>query len=1077
MPQIQKKDPEKKETKDSSKDSNPRPKPGSASQEKIPVRLPWNGNTVPLSAEDINLLYSTYQVTYGEWMDLRRAHNDSMPWPGEDPLALYKKTIDESLAEIKKFRASIPNEPPKTKTAIGKVLSYGLEGASVLATGTFHTMDLIFALSGITAIAKGMGTTTTKVAMEMGYDPRTADAIGTAAEFGYGMLFPSTTVNTLMFKTAKRAMAVRKAASLPKIQRIEKAAAAIDNLVDELGGTGETVVRETGTDVANVVKDLPKLRTPLEEAMDAFRKHFAITRDRVLEIRERVTRGEIAQRAHEGRIEEVLGAPELTARLRQELNPIINNLFDEYERMATNGTREEDLIEFIAKLYPIVDAMPEYFGRSASAARTLGEMRDPTKVTTEQMKGMFDFFSRITDTPVNPENWREWKDVASHELGKMFGRENPKALPGFLTGVGHSGFDHNTIGAIYKMNLVSGFNTWFANVLGGGWQLATGVPKGVLAANYGKMLGDEARSATLETLFRVGGMMKGISTYGQDLASLMSKNPSKSMLEALTGHDPKTEGVMGVAKKNPLLTIVGGGGFILAALDQALRYPVLAGELAARGVVEARRQGVPFSKLVDFVDEFIKAPTPQARMAATALAEEAAATTSLGPAMRQVARARQGIDDALHAPVMTLGMPFIKSGSSLAKTVFNDTPMLGAISKTTREALESGDGMRAADALARQTFAQMFSTFAMGMAATGMVTGDGPVDPKLRSQWEATGWKPRTLVIGDRQFDLMRLSPLGDVLVGFANIYDLWKTGDLSEADLEKSMKAGMWTMVSFYSGLNYMDLFGEMTQFFDPGKEPEGIFQKLATVAGNMIPGSGLWRQTSQIENLGPGPMRLPQDEFKDTLERVQATVGGWGGRYRRNVFGDIQKYKLPLQGAQPLDEDAEYIRNLGVIGLKPPDARLYGPPVPGTEFSDQDEYSPPFNMTEEEADYFSEAKGVAFRELVKMLRTSPDVMKLSKSAQRSLVTSLYRNQAEGLATGALIKKFPQIAPDLEEFFTLKGRLLAGEITTQEFKKAKSNRISGALSPMLQGSYIPPTSPEGGNVEPQTQTSTPESE
>ena len=74
----------------------------------------------------------------------------------------------------------------------------------------------------------------------------------------------------------------------------------------------------------------------------------------------------------------------------------------------------------------------------------------------------------------------------------------------------------------------------------------------------------------------------------------------------------------------------------------------------------------------------------------------------------------------------------------------------------------------------------------MGVAATmaygGLITGQGPSDPKLRTQLEATGWKPYSLRVGNTYVGINRLEPVGMLFTLAADYVDAVTNSDAATA-------------------------------------------------------------------------------------------------------------------------------------------------------------------------------------------------------------------------------------------------------------------------------------------------------
>ncbi len=124
----------------------------------------------------------------------------------------------------------------------------------------------------------------------------------------------------------------------------------------------------------------------------------------------------------------------------------------------------------------------------------------------------------------------------------------------------------------------------------------------------------------------------------------------------------------------------------------------------------------------------------------------------------------------LHAtnkhPELKFAVPFVRVVSNLLEYTGNMTPIFASRMTMYKDAMARG-GRDAVIARGRLAMGYAVWTTALGLAASGQLTGAGPVkadgspDYKRRQLLAQTGWKPNALRIGDTYIDLSRMDPFG----------------------------------------------------------------------------------------------------------------------------------------------------------------------------------------------------------------------------------------------------------------------------------------------------------------------------
>lgn len=110
-------------------------------------------------------------------------------------------------------------------------------------------------------------------------------------------------------------------------------------------------------------------------------------------------------------------------------------------------------------------------------------------------------------------------------------------------------------------------------------------------------------------------------------------------------------------------------------------------------------------------------------------------------------------------PLIKFVVPFIRTPTNIFRYAWQRTPLIGAFQKSTAADLAAG-GDRAAVANAKMELGTALYGAAAYWAVSGRVTGKGPTDPELRSQWLAAGNQPYSFKFGDTQISYRRADPL-----------------------------------------------------------------------------------------------------------------------------------------------------------------------------------------------------------------------------------------------------------------------------------------------------------------------------
>lgn len=239
---------------------------------------------------------------------------------------------------------------------------------------------------------------------------------------------------------------------------------------------------------------------------------------------------------------------------------------------------------------------------------------------------------------------------------------------------------------------------------------------------------------------------------------------------------------------------------------------------------------------------------------------------------------------ASKSPFLKVIFPFVKTGANILQQNLEHNGLYALCSTNQRQLLMSNTRE---GALARSQVAFGCFSFGFGalMAMSGKITGSAPSDPKERKALFETGWKPYSVVIGDKYVSYQGYEPIQTIL-GFAadsvNIYG----NIVNSKDEEKWSKFTQQVMSTAVN--NFLDKAAfrtglrQMACLVSPDEDnAEKAIQALAQTAQGFLPNVAFVKNTSSI---GKRDVTAPQTPY----ERMFNNYFNRGlGDYRRDVFG----------------------------------------------------------------------------------------------------------------------------------------------------------------------------------------------
>lgn len=112
---------------------------------------------------------------------------------------------------------------------------------------------------------------------------------------------------------------------------------------------------------------------------------------------------------------------------------------------------------------------------------------------------------------------------------------------------------------------------------------------------------------------------------------------------------------------------------------------------------------------------------------------------------------------------------------------------------------------------------------------SGNITGNGPMNIAQREQWEAAGWKPRSIKVGNTWVSYDSFEPFGQVISSIADVGDNMQL--LGPQYAEDHLARVMFTVSMNMTSKSYMSGLNQLVELFN------GDFQKNAgSIAGNLL-------------------------------------------------------------------------------------------------------------------------------------------------------------------------------------------------------------------------------------------------
>ena len=277
-----------------------------------------------------------------------------------------------------------------------------------------------------------------------------------------------------------------------------------------------------------------------------------------------------------------------------------------------------------------------------------------------------------------------------------------------------------------------------------------------------------------------------------------------------------------------------------------------------------------------------------------------------GPVTSRIAAAVQSA--AQQVPAIRFLIPFIRTPTNLlnfamARTPIANTKYIGELYKTLGK--EAADPRRKSDVIGRLMFSVGLGFTAIAAASSGVITGGGPKERDRREMWEATGWRPYSIKIGDKYVSYRRFDPFSTVFGMFADAIEtsneILKNGG-NPAEVDQILQTAVIMISRNITNKTYMT---GITNFANALSNPKQFGQQFVnSFAGSAVPYSSLLGQSIGLFSDDPVMRELESalDAVKSRIPVVEEQVPP-----RRNLFGEeILKNKRGLAAAAGLVEES---------------------------------------------------------------------------------------------------------------------------------------------------------------------------
>jgi len=463
--------------------------------------------------------------------------------------------------------------------------------------------------------------------------------------------------------------------------------------------------------------------------------------------------------------------------------------------------------------------------------------------------------------------------------------------------------------------------------------------------------------------------------------------------------------------------ILGAPGRLLTTSDELFKTVFHRGELNAQAYRHARSEGHEGDALVQRMQQLVDDPTPEIRSQALGAARYSTFTTPLG-------KTGTKFTELVHStPGGRWLFPFIKTPTNIAKYMVQHTPGLNLLSSHIGAEMAAG-GARRDIAIAKTVVGGGLYALAGGLAAEGFLTGGGDIHNKEEM---IAGWRPNSLKLGDKYYEINRLDPVGGMLFMAADITAIM--GHLDEHDAGQVASAAVLSIQRNLASKTYLkgvtDLVSAVHEY-SSGNE-KAITRYMQNFGASFLPYSGA--SNAIRKELDP--------EMKEAMTLIDAFKAKIPGMSKDvhptvNLFGEDQHYDAGVgpdmlspiaTSTQSLDPVANEIARLH-IDLKKPSSKIT---IEGTKES--------IDLTPDQYYKLQKYSGEQFKALSTKVVSSSQYQNLREEesntgyvSSKQLIIKKLAAQAQQIGHAKLLQEYPEITHRTQMIRVNKGLALRGE-------------------------------------------------
>lgn len=340
-------------------------------------------------------------------------------------------------------------------------------------------------------------------------------------------------------------------------------------------------------------------------------------------------------------------------------------------------------------------------------------------------------------------------------------------------------------------------------------------------------------------------------------------------------------------------------------------------------------------------------------------------------------------------PIGRFVVPFVNISSIMMNEALLKRTPLGFLSKEIRADLVGENGKIAQQkAQARMMVGTSIGVMAMSLAASGMMTGSAPTDPKERALWVAAGKQPYSVKVGDNWYSYKRLGVFGLHLGIFADMFLVSQ-----QAIEEKSLSDGIGSAIHAVAK-NVID----QSYFKGPSDLLRAVTEKgygeyyVRNFLSGFVPFSGGMGQTAQLIDPYSRQARSVTDAIMSKIPIVSERLP-----QRLDIFG------RPLPSRDPWGPFAIWSQQQSKDPVLNEMMRLeYYPAQVGKTIRGVD-------LTDAQHDEFARIAGAVMHDNLARIVASPQWAKMPDGIKKDLMETAVRRSRESVR-GWMMSKYRDI-------------------------------------------------------------------